>query len=355
MSGEQIADGSEVKIEAEASLDGLDTKAALAEISSDLFGQGSGEDQERGEAAKVGKQDAVVGSAPASQEKAADATGAVAETANSPAVVEIGAPNTWSKEALADWATIPPRAQQEILKREADIHKGIETYREKAELGTSYDKAIEPYRAALAAENINPVDLFQNFAGNHYLLSRGTPEQKLGIAANLITHYGIDVEALFERVISGAPQKAPEIVALEAKIAQLEQSNSQVLSIQQSAQIEALSREVGTFASDPKNSYFPEVAEDIERLLTSGAASTLQQAYDLAVWNNPVTRDKEISRMSAEKISQQNLATTNKVSTAQTRQAANINSSPKTIGATTTVGTMDETLEETYAAIKARG
>ena len=66
----------------------------------------------------------------------------------------------WS-EAIAEWATISPRAQQEILKRRGYVPRTWE-YKTRAELGARYDAVIDPYRPILAAENLDPVEMFPN-------------------------------------------------------------------------------------------------------------------------------------------------------------------------------------------------
>jgi len=120
----------------------IDTSAAIAEISSDLFGQGSDEEGEL----KAEREEAPVPSAvelpPEGEEKVEE---------NSAEVKEVGAPGTWTKEALQDWAAIPPRAQQEILKREEDMMKGIAQYKTAADLGQRYESVVEPYKPILQA------------------------------------------------------------------------------------------------------------------------------------------------------------------------------------------------------------
>lgn len=321
--------------------DDFDTKTALAEISSDLFGREP--DETEGEKSEV-----VPGEQTLSQEVPP------VQTENSEEVQATGAPTTWSKEALETWATVPDRAKQEILKREEDMFRGLEQYKEKAELGSQYDTVVEPYRAALAAENINPVELFQNFAGNHYLLSRGTPEQKIQIATNLIAHYGIDPASLISAIVD-PPQVNPEIEALRKELHEVRSGLNSQTEAQRQAQYAELQAKVSTFASDPKNPYFPEVADDISKLLNAGVATTLEQAYEMAVWNNPATRAKEVARSTADAMTQRQTEEAERVRKANAAKAGNVKASTKTRDGTVPVGSIDDTLEETLAAINARG
>ena len=52
--------------------------------------------------------------------------------------------------------------------------------------------------------------------------------------------------------------------------------------------------EVNAFAADPEHPYFDELSDEIVAILKTGAS--LAEAYEKAVWANPVTREKEILR-----------------------------------------------------------
>jgi hypothetical protein len=90
-------------------------------------------------------------------------------------------------------------------------------------------------------------------------------------------------------------------------------------------------------------------------LLKTEAASSLQQAYEMAVWNNPVTRAKEIDRLQSERDATLKAQNEEKLQAARKAQGANVDTSTKTRDGTVPVGSMDETLEETMAQIKSRG
>jgi hypothetical protein len=343
--------------------EGLDIESALTSISEDLFGQESKEGLD-GEQPKVEGEPTPApkeGEAPpqSDEEKAkAEEEAAAAEKAkseeNSQAVQDVGAPKTWTKEEIAEWATMSPGAKAAVLRREEDMFRGLEQYKEKAELGSRYDAVVEPFRAALAAEQVDPVQLFQSFSANHYLLARGTPEQKLEVATHLVKSYGLDIDAIKAR-LGNEPVVDPKVQELERQIAELRGGVEQ----QQQAQLELkraeFSKQVESFASDPKNVYFSEVSADIANLLKTGAATSLQQAYDMAVYNNPSTREKEIARITAERIESEKKAEADRVAKAEKAKAANVNSKQKTVDGTVPVGSLDETLNETMASIKARG
>lgn len=332
----------------------FDTTSAIAEISSELFGQ----DNEEGTGGKPAD------STEGGQEPDSSSSGAVEkspdpqaeEGENSEAVQELGAPKTWSKEALAEWAGVPPRVQQEIAKREEDFLKGITQYKASAEVGQRYDSVVEPYRAMLAAENVDPVQLFQSFSANHYLLSRGTPQQKIDIAANLISAYGIDFSALANHLGNQnyeAPD--PQILALQREIQDLKNAQVQQQTAATAQLQEQITAEVNTFAADPAHPYFDELVDDIQKLLSSGLATDLPDAYARAVYANPVTRQKELDRLTAEARASGNSVAQTRVDKIARASAADVKTTPTPRNGTVPLGSIDDTLNETLAAIAARG
>lgn len=327
----------------------VDVEAATAEISEDLFGQG--EDDENKSTAEEGKEASGAETVEAPSPQPSE-TKEAEETSKE--VQEIGAPKTWTKEALADWATIPERAKQEILKREEDFFRGISMYKSAAEVGQRYDTVVEPYRAILAAENIDPVNLFQSFAANHYLLSRGTEEQKIQLAANLINGYQIDFMKLADYLGGQAMEVNPELDALRKEIAELKNGFTARETQTQQAMRQSFAAEVNKFADDGQHPLFDEVADDIARFLESGLATSLQDAYDKAVYANPTTRQKELDRLAAEKAAA--LAEEEKAREAKRRKSMgdHVKVNPSSRNGTVPLGSIDDTLEETMRSISER-
>lgn len=353
----------------------IDLDAATAEISSDLFGgeeddgESEGTDPSEGEGKnkEAGKGDAdadASASPPQSDKEKEDASQKevegkepTKEEDNSEAVKATGAPSTWTKEALAEWASIPPRAQQEILKREEDMHRGIEGYKAAAEMGARASKILEPYAPILAAENIDPFQMLQSFAGNHYLLTRGTEEQKIQLAANLLSGYKIPLAPLLEYIAGqGDDEVDPKYKALEEKIAKLQSGITKDQTAAREAAMTRINKEIDDFAADKEtNPYFEELADDIQKLFATGQANTLREAYDKAVWSNPAIRQKEIDRLTAEKQSTAEEEEKKRSEKKANAQADKLNVGDKPRDGTVITGSIDDTLTETLAKIEARG
>ncbi len=113
-------------------------------------------------------------------------------------------------------------------------------------------------------------------------------------------------------------------------------------------------QEVRAFATDPANVYFNELADDIAMLLKSKVCSSLKEAYDKAVWANPQTRAKEITRLEAEANAKRQREAEDRAAAARKANGANLRTRDRPASPTAAKGTIDDTLTETLAAIQAR-
>ena len=324
----------------------FDTSAAIAEISSDLFRQGEGSEESQTEGEQAGT--------PAEPSAAVESPPTEGE--NSEAVQAVGAPSTWTKEALEEWAAIPPRAQQEILKREDDMYRGLEQYKTAADLGNQYDAVAAPYKSILEAEGLNPVEMFQGFAANHYILSRGTPEQKIELAASMLSHYGIALDQVIDHMGDQILNPIdPRTQRLEQEVQELRLQVSGQAAKSTEAQQQAAFAEIEAFAKDPAHPYFNELVDDIAKFMSTGVAQTLAEAYEKAVYANPVTRQKELDRLTADaksKLEAEGKARKDKLAKTQ---AADVKANSHQRDGTVPIGSMDDTLNATLAAINSRG
>ena len=313
----------------------FDTDSALEDISSGLgFGEG----------------EAVAEEAPASAPEAESAPAPTAETPESAAEPAAqAAPKTWRPEAAAQWATLPPAIQAEVLKREEDIFRGLETYKADAGFGKSVKSVLDPYLPILAQHNIDPVQQVAGLMQAHYSLATGTAEQKTAMFAKLAADYGVQLQPPGE-----APYIDPQVASLQQQLTSL-QSTIQGREAKEAAQTrQTLTTEINTFAADPAHPHFDEVASDIAGLIKAGYAANLAEAYEKAVWANPVTRAKEQARLTTEALATAQKSAGDKLKAAKAAAAANVKSSSKPASGTATLGSIDDTLQSALANIKSR-
>lgn len=256
-------------------------------------------------------------------------------------------PKTWRPDALLEWEKLSPTVQAEVLKREEDMFKGLEGYKAEAIVGRELKTIIAPYEEVFKQHNVNPMQTMQGLLQAHMVMSTGTPEQKQAVFQQIVSAYGLQNP-------EDAPYIDPQISSLQNKINQLESQLMGFTNQSRVAQLQQTKSEVDSFAADPKNAYFDDVASDIAQLLKSGVAKSLPEAYEKAIWANPVTRAKETARLLTESEAAKQLELDKKTEEAKAAAAANVKTSHKRGGSTAAKGTMDDTLQETLAKINSR-
>jgi hypothetical protein len=261
------------------------------------------------------------------------------------------APRTWRAEAIAGWDTLPENIKDEVLKREDDMFKGIESYKSDATFGKTVQNIFAPYQAMLQAQNINPLAVVDNYMKMQHVMLVGTQAQKQATIRNVIKAYNVDFNV--NEVPPEAPYVDPQVQTLQQQLQALE-SRQQALDLARQEEIRGgIRKELDAFSADPKNPYFLEVADDITTLLKSGV-KTLAEAYEKAVWANPVTRAKEQARVTAEQVAKAQKESTEHAQAAKKSTAANVKSKPRSGSGTAPLGSIDDTLAETFRAIQSR-
>lgn len=325
---------------------GLDMGAALKEMSEDLFPEAEAVEEsevKEGEGNPEGVRESNSGEKPTN----------AADTPETPAAKPDDAdvaPKTWTKEAQEHWATIPPRVKQEILKREADMFKGLEGYKQSAELGNSLRNEVSPYIPLLKSQQRDPMKLIGQMMNTHYTLSMGNAEAKVGVIRELAKNYGVELSGIFEEPAYVDPQ----VAGLQKELGELKSRLNQQTELQTNVVRQELEAKVSAFISDPKNVYVNEVTNDMVTLLTSGVCKTLEEAYEKAVWQNPITRAKEQDRLTADRKAKEEAEAKKKADEARAAMEANVKSRARSGGGTAKVGSMDDTMAETLAKIRAR-
>lgn len=332
----------------------FDVTSAVDSISADLFG---GEEASPVEVAEEGEDlpelaegDSAEPAEGGEEPAETPAPSEPADEETTPPEPQLAPPKTWRPEAAAKWQTLPPEVQREVLKREDDIFRGIESYKADAEVGKSVQRILSPYMPMLQAAGLSPLDQVDGLMKAHHVLATGTPEQKSLLFQRLAQDYGVPLEQL-----SGeASFVDPQVAALQSQLAGLQSRLMEREAREANAARQALQEELNTFASDPAHQYFDEVAGDIAALLRAGAASSLADAYEKAVWANPATRAKEQSRLTAESEASKAVEAKRKIEEARKASSVNVTTRPKAVSAAAPVGSIDDTLNATLAAIRSR-
>lgn len=260
-------------------------------------------------------------------------------------------PRTWRAEAGAQWANLPPEVRAEIHKREADIFKGIEGYKQDASIGKSIRAAVDPYVGFLRTAGIQPMDAITGLLQTHHTLATGTAEQKQQLFQKMAKSYGIE---LGQSNPDNAPYIDPTVANLQKQLETVQSELAEARNVRIEQTRAGVRSEVDTFAKDPANSYFDEVSNEVATLLQRGLASTLREAYDKAIYLNPAVRAKVIAAQQQTEAQRQATEQAARVAKVKEATAANVKARSRSGSAATPLGTIDDTISATLAAIKGR-
>lgn len=250
-----------------------------------IDGKGRAHDEKGRFAAKEGE----VARDPAKVEPEAPKVAAVEPKQDAPAndKAALRPPTSWSPTAKVEFEKLPPAVQQAVAKREEEVNSGFAKFQEYKPIerfmdmakqsGTTLDKALENYvgienelrRDVVSGigricqnQGIHPVALANQILARHGASPQqdGTGDQQAHQPAN------VDLSPVMQK-----------ISALETFINQ-----------QQSATVQT---EIQRFASNPEHKFFENVKADMGRLINSGQAENLEEAYDKACWANKEIRE----------------------------------------------------------------
>lgn len=266
------------------------------------------------------------------------------------------APDTWTKEGKERWAGLSAEIRQEIKKRENDIAKYVGSTNDAVGVAKAFEKMLAPFAEAYTKSGINPWKHTENLLRAHAVMMWGNPQQKVGMFKQLAADSGIDVAKLTAENPTDATgnEYLQHINELQQRINQLEKGVTGVTSTVQAARAAELESGIVAFAKDEEaHPFFWEVADDIQRLIETRAAGTLEQAYVTAIHANPITRAKLIDKEAEKRLATRAASESERASKARKAASASVKSSGK--GRVASIpGTIDDTLKEALANIHSR-
>lgn len=186
-------------------------------------------------------------------------------------------PASWAKANEELWKGLSPAARDIVLKREMDSQKGVDTLKAQYEPLKELEAALTPHRALLAREGLTPAQGVQRLIKFHEAMMNDPDRGIIEVAQA----YGRDLSRMFAS--QGKPaddnsalsQLQQEIKALKAE------RDAEKQALAQKEQ-DALLQEVQAFSQNPEYEHFEKLRPTMARLITSGEATDLKQAYHKA-------------------------------------------------------------------------
>lgn len=239
--------------------------------------------------------------APQAEQKAAAGSQPVPPQSPAEATPLAGPPPSWSVAAKTKWEAIPQEVRAEIAKREGEVAEGMAALRDYKDLRQFNDMARSSGTTLAAAMqhyvNMENVIRRDPAAGLALIAQNAgmTQQQAAQMFAGLAQKFGggapgaqMDADDPLAELVN--PMLQPLLSKVQALEGQLTARQQQEFASYQ----QTLDKSISEFASDPKNRFFPNLADSIAQLFESGMvkktgnpAHDLQVAYDMAARLHP--------------------------------------------------------------------
>lgn len=242
-----------------------------------------------------------------------------------------------------------PVALNAFMRRSEEMHKGLEQYRAKAQVGEELMQVAQPFAHDLQAYGITPAQAFQKLMVAEANLRHGTTEQKTQMLLKMASDYGIDLGQA-QQYQANQPYVDPQVEGLKSELNQMRAWVQQQQQAREWQERQTLNSEIQKFAQDPANTHFEAVKGTMAGLLQAGLASTLQDAYEQAIYTNPDIRNQVLAAQQAQANEKRKAEAIQKANEAKRAAAVNI-SRRGVLPASRPVGSMEDTIRETASRL----
>ena len=218
---------------------------------------------------------------------------------------KLKAPVDWGPKLRAEFVKLPETVQKAIHDREAAVNNVFQQTAQERRVAQEFSRITTEFAGLMAAEGVqDPLQGVRGLLMTTAQLAMGNQHMKAQKIAQLIRHYGVDIETLDAALVGEAPkaQPQPQQIAdprLDYVFNRLQQAERQA---QQSLHTKA-NQTIHEFGADPQNEFFDDVrvsmADFLEVAAQHGQQMSLKQAYDRACAIHP-----EVSQMIAERTAQ---------------------------------------------------
>jgi hypothetical protein len=240
--------------------------------------------------------------------------------------------------------------QEEIQRREADIAKFTAKTGEYKSVGEATEKLFQEFAPFINETKVNPWDQTRDLWQRYEAFQRAAPAQKVQMLYALAAEVGIDGSS------GPIPQAMPlEVQRLQKELAILKGHVGETTAFAREQRSASMEAELNAFAADAEaHPYFWDLSSDIADLYRNGHNGTLQQAYEKALWGNPLTRAKEVDRQSRERETARAAEAKKKAEDARKASRVNVRTSTPGRGNRPPAGSWDTSLDAAYDAIAAK-
>jgi hypothetical protein len=249
----------------------------------------------------------------------------------------VEAPVSWSAEMKAKLASLPPEHADVIkyaTQRDKEQGDAIARAGQQIKAFEPIGKVIEQFSHVFQKNGLQPHDGIARMMAVNEMLE-ANPKAAI---AEIAKAYGVNLQGETEQ--NASPENA-RVAELEAKLAKVESHLTAQQRQQMQADNDALAREIADFAKGKP--HFESVRKVMAGLMQSGAAETMQDAYEKAIYADPTIRQS--LQVDAQKAAEDKRKADEAERVAKAKKAAGVNvkSSP---GQSNHARTLDDDLRE---------
>jgi hypothetical protein len=273
-------------------------------------------------------------------------------------VPEVRAPASWTGPAKEEFNKLSPLIQQEVLRREQQMHNGITQYKDAANYAQTIQKTLQPFEANMRQAGVTPDVAIREMFYTDHQLRHGSQAEKLQVIANLARNYGVDMS-------QGLPQQQqidPNIQYLQNQLQTTQQQFQQLQQTYTQREESELNSHIQAVSNGKP--HFDDLRYEMSVLLQAavdrGQEITLEQAYEAALWASPVYRQEMITKQLSDKQAEDAAQRAEEAKKAQAaaqaaKAASSINVAKRgTLQAQAQVGSMQDTMKATLEQIRSR-
>ena len=226
---------------------------------------------------------ATAGAAPAKP-----AAGAASAPADAAAVAELRAPQSWKPLAREKWSSVPPEAQQEILRLDKEVRQTMQEAAPARKFAAEFQQTVAPFEGMIRAEGSNPLQAIGNLLQTAAALRTAPPTHKAQLVAGLIKTFGVPIEDL-DSILAGEQAQGGRQQA-QPQPQQFRDPRLDALLTQREHHIrQQVSTELAEF--EKTHEFFDDVRDDMADLVAMahqrGVALTTEEAYNKAIRLHP--------------------------------------------------------------------
>lgn len=237
------------------------------------------------------------------------------------------APQSWTPAAREAWASLPPAARDQVIKREREVTVAMQESAEARRFAHQFQERMRPYEAFIRAENSDALTATDNMMRTAVALRTAPPPQKAQVIAQIVKQFlGTDQQAieLLATALEGAPQPQqqqhqPAPVDIEAVVNRTIQARLQAVHQQKAVgEVESFGQ-THEFFEDVR----PDMALFMDAATKAGRPMSLDDAYNHAIALHP-----EISQVMQQRQAAPNAATAQQAAQRAMAAASSVRSTP---------------------------